>query len=336
MAETPEVDVKLNIKIDMESSKDQILASLTEVADSIGPITDTGKRYESVSAMLRDLDVPTELIDEIGAHEKWVKARPNGTITHQFFKQIEAPITDELIKRIKPNHIKSLIQTLLRIGVMADTTKREIFYGTTIRPIHSAEYNALEHVAQYFDLYPIKFEVPPLESLPPEIRHDLTQRIRRLHHTLGLLSEIFEAVMLDTVTTNALLAALTIEKSENSYGAMINDVKNSFDARHKAEVKSATAKDDAGLRKPEKEPELYDLQSVISEEGGDMSYYLEGLVDTVGLTLDEVRHRTYDKLNKRYHQGQFSQTQAETRADKQEQEQGKNERDERRGWKRKG
>jgi hypothetical protein len=240
----------------------------------------------------------------------------DGTQIHEFFKQIEAPVTDELMKRVDPERINYLIECLLKIGLEADSTKRRTFYGTTIRPKHYAEFNTLEYCASQYEVYTCKVDLPPLESLPPEISSDLTQRIRRLHHTLGLLSEIFEATTLDLIITNRVLDALHDDPTGANYFETVKTIIDSFNARHRAEVKSATAKDDSGTRNPDKLPEPYSLDSVISEEGGDMSYYLEGLVDTVGLTLDEVRNRTYDKLSRRYHQGSFSQSQAEERKDK--------------------
>lgn len=248
--------------------------------------------------------------------------RVAGGNIHAFFKQIEAPVTDELLKRVETDRINYLIECLLKIGLEADATKRRTFYGTTIRPKHYAEFNTLEYCASQYEVYTSKTDIPSLESLPPEIRHDLVQRIRRLHHTLGLLSEIFEATTLDLIITNRVLDALHDDPTGGNYFETIQTIIDSFNARHKAEVKSATAKDDTGTRNPDKLPEPYSLHDVISEEGGDMSYYLEGLVDTVGLTLDEVRHRTYDKLNKRYHQGQFSQSQAEERKDKNQTQEG--------------
>lgn len=56
----------------------------------------------------------------------------------------------------------------------------------------------------------------------------------------------------------------------------------------------------------------------IIEECGDILYYMEVLLDTVGSTIDEARDENFKKLSKRYSSGAYSDAQAKARADKEE------------------
>lgn len=55
----------------------------------------------------------------------------------------------------------------------------------------------------------------------------------------------------------------------------------------------------------------------IIEECGDVLYYMEVLLDTVGSSIDEARQGNFEKLSKRYSAGSYSDAQAKARADKQ-------------------
>ena len=52
------------------------------------------------------------------------------------------------------------------------------------------------------------------------------------------------------------------------------------------------------------------------EELGDLEFYLEGLRQSAGITRDEVLAANITKLGKRYKNHQYSDTQAQERADK--------------------
>lgn len=58
-----------------------------------------------------------------------------------------------------------------------------------------------------------------------------------------------------------------------------------------------------------------DLQNV-KEEIGDVLFYLQGLCNATGLTLDQCMTDNVEKLSKRYHSGAYSDQQAQERADK--------------------
>lgn len=58
-----------------------------------------------------------------------------------------------------------------------------------------------------------------------------------------------------------------------------------------------------------------DRENVI-EELGDLEFYLEGLRQGIGVSRDAVLEYNREKLSKRYHQGTYSDQQAQERADK--------------------
>lgn len=58
-----------------------------------------------------------------------------------------------------------------------------------------------------------------------------------------------------------------------------------------------------------------DINNVI-EELGDLEFYMEGLRAALGITREECLAANIDKLSKRYHQGSYSNAQAQQRADK--------------------
>lgn len=56
----------------------------------------------------------------------------------------------------------------------------------------------------------------------------------------------------------------------------------------------------------------------VVEELGDLEFYMEGLRAALGITREECFEANIDKLSKRYHQGTYSDAQAQQRADKPE------------------
>lgn len=58
-----------------------------------------------------------------------------------------------------------------------------------------------------------------------------------------------------------------------------------------------------------------DRENVI-EELGDIEFYLEGFRQSVGITREETIRENMDKLSKRYAKLQYTDTAAQTRADK--------------------
>lgn len=56
----------------------------------------------------------------------------------------------------------------------------------------------------------------------------------------------------------------------------------------------------------------------VVEELGDLEFYMEGLRAALGITREECLEANIDKLSKRYHQGRYTNDQAQERADKQE------------------
>lgn len=53
------------------------------------------------------------------------------------------------------------------------------------------------------------------------------------------------------------------------------------------------------------------------EELGDLEFYLEGLRQRLSIDREEVLQANIDKLQSRYHEGKFTNQQAQARADKQ-------------------
>lgn len=58
-----------------------------------------------------------------------------------------------------------------------------------------------------------------------------------------------------------------------------------------------------------------DREHVI-EELGDIEFYMEGLRQRLSITREQVLTANHAKLSKRYHQGKYSNSQAQARADK--------------------
>jgi len=58
-----------------------------------------------------------------------------------------------------------------------------------------------------------------------------------------------------------------------------------------------------------------DRENVI-EELGDLEFYMEGIRQALDIERDDVLLHNYNKLNKRYHQGKYSDQQAQERKDK--------------------
>lgn len=54
----------------------------------------------------------------------------------------------------------------------------------------------------------------------------------------------------------------------------------------------------------------------VKEELGDILFYIAMACNAIECTLEEIAHMNYQKLNKRYYQGVFSESQAIERADK--------------------
>lgn len=54
----------------------------------------------------------------------------------------------------------------------------------------------------------------------------------------------------------------------------------------------------------------------VREEIGDCLFYLQGLCNAIGYSLDQAVQDNMDKLNKRYSSGEYSDSQAQARADK--------------------
>ena len=56
----------------------------------------------------------------------------------------------------------------------------------------------------------------------------------------------------------------------------------------------------------------------IKEEAGDILFYLNNILLNVGFTLEEIIEHNISKLSKRYAKGQYSNEQAQERADKED------------------
>ena len=54
----------------------------------------------------------------------------------------------------------------------------------------------------------------------------------------------------------------------------------------------------------------------VKEELGDLLFYMSNLMQSVGLSFEEVLQHNIDKLSVRYSSGKYSNTQAQERADK--------------------
>lgn len=57
-------------------------------------------------------------------------------------------------------------------------------------------------------------------------------------------------------------------------------------------------------------------QENVKEEIGDCLFYLQGLCNAIGYSLDEAMQDNVEKLSKRYSSGEYSDKQAQDRADK--------------------
>lgn len=54
----------------------------------------------------------------------------------------------------------------------------------------------------------------------------------------------------------------------------------------------------------------------VKEEIGDVLFYIQGLCNSIGYSIPEALSDNMDKLNKRYSSGEYSDNQAQERADK--------------------
>ena len=54
----------------------------------------------------------------------------------------------------------------------------------------------------------------------------------------------------------------------------------------------------------------------VREEIGDCLFYLQGMCNAIGYSLEQAMQDNMDKLNKRYSSGEYSDSQAQARADK--------------------
>lgn len=148
------------------------------------------------------------------------------------------PIVDETYARVCPLDVNITLKSLLDLMRDADLQKRRIFYGQQIRKEDCSEHEALSLVAQRLSPLPDQVHssnknifakpLPPLSTLPPETRALLDNHMNRYHSVLGLLSEIAELAIIDTMILQELLVHLYTDPTLSDYDDIVNDVKDSI------------------------------------------------------------------------------------------------------------
>lgn len=149
-----------------------------------------------------------------------------------------APVTDETYSRLLPLDVNITLAHLLGIMRDADLQKRRVFYGQEIRQSTSAEWEALTQV--YMQLSPLPDDthskgkgvfaspLPALTNMPEDVRKLLDSMVSRYHAVLGLLSEIAELAIADTLVLRQVLTYLYSDPTGADFFETVEDVQDSI------------------------------------------------------------------------------------------------------------
>lgn len=170
-----------------------------------------------------------------------------------------APITDATYERIIPLDVSITLRHLLDLMRDADLQKRRVFYGQDIRTEDCAEWEALSQVANRLSAIPDTtassgkgiFAKPipsialnPQSGMGTETRSRLDNLLNRYHSVLGMLSEIAELAIIDTMILQELLTQLYADPTLNDFDDIIEDVKYSVQATLNSANAGVEIKDD--------------------------------------------------------------------------------------------
>lgn len=162
-----------------------------------------------------------------------------------------APITAETYNRIKPLDVNITLRHLLNLMRDADLQKRRVFYGQEIRQKDCVEWECLEAVSRRLSNIPDEVassgkglfakQLPPI---PEDTRRRLDPLLNRYHAVLGLLSEIAELAIIDTMILQELLTQAYADPSLSEFDDLVNDVKYSVQATLNSANAGVEIKDD--------------------------------------------------------------------------------------------
>ncbi|CAB4142965.1 hypothetical protein UFOVP448_55 [uncultured Caudovirales phage] len=148
-----------------------------------------------------------------------------------------APINDGTYGRIIPLDVDITVRHLLDLMRDANLQKRRIFYGREIRQEDCLEHEAFTRLHSRVSALPSETHssgkglfAKQIPGLPddPEIRSRLDNLMNRYHAVLGLLSEIAELALLDSIVLQELLTCLYKDTSLSEFDSLVQDVEDSF------------------------------------------------------------------------------------------------------------
>jgi hypothetical protein len=148
-----------------------------------------------------------------------------------------APINDGTYGRIIPLDVDITVRHLLDLMRDANLQKRRIFYGRDIRQEDCVEHEAFTRLHERVSVLPstthssgkgiFAKQIPGLPD-DPEIRSRLDNLMNRYHAVLGLLSEIAELALLDSIVLQELLTSLYKDTSLSEFDSLVQDIEDSF------------------------------------------------------------------------------------------------------------
>lgn len=148
-----------------------------------------------------------------------------------------APINDGTYGRIIPLDVDITVRHLLDLMRDANLQKRRIFYGREIRQEDCVEHEAFTRLHERVSALPstthssgkglFAKQIPGLPD-DPDIRSRLDNLMNRYHAVLGLLSEIAELALLDSIVLQELLTSLYKDTSLSEFESLVQDVEDSF------------------------------------------------------------------------------------------------------------
>lgn len=165
-----------------------------------------------------------------------------------------APITDSTYERIIPLDVSITLRHLLDLMRDADLQKRRVFYGQAIRTEDCVEWESLVQVSNRLSSLPDPvassgkgvFAKPipsialnPQSGMGTETRSRLDNLLNRYHSVLGMLSEIAELAIIDTMILQELLTQLYADPTLNDFDDIVEDVTTSVQHTLNANAKKA-------------------------------------------------------------------------------------------------
>lgn len=221
------------------------------------------------------------------------------------------PVTDETYARLLPLDVNITLAHLLGLMRDADLQKRRVFYGQEIRQSTSAEWEALTQVFSQLSPLPddthskgkgvFATPLPALTNMPEDVRKLLDNMVNRYHSVLGLLSEVAELAVADTLVLRQVLTYLYTDPTGADFYETVEDVQDSI----------KNVKENINRKHNLPPHEHKNPEDVQYEEIADMLFYLAQHLSTCTartvhpVSLPDLCSAVVAKLKERY-PGQFS------------------------------